>query len=137
MLNTHSVLSAQLSTAKRVANMATVFDVFTQTSYDYLKISRGGVAGDGIVSETPASGVFKLRTGVNVANDQETKTSDATLHIKPSEPFVTNPQALVGNGIRWQGTTYAIEGVTEGRNFETGVVEHYRLTLGEQEFETL
>ena len=115
--------------------METVFDVFVNQPYTFLTISRGGVAGDGITAETEATGVFKLRNGMNVSNDQETKTSDATLHIKPSEAFVST--GLTGHGIRFQGHTYEIVGTTEGMNFDTGVVEHYRVTLQEREFDDL
>ena len=112
-----------------------VFAAFASQPYTFLTISRGGVAGDGITAETSASGVFKLRNGMNVSNDQETKTSDATLHIKPSESFIST--GLTGHGIRYQGRTYEIVGTTEGMNFDTGVVEHYRVTLQEREFEDL
>lgn len=115
--------------------MDTVFDVFVNTPYTFLTISRGGVQGDGITARTEAMGVFKLRSGMNVSNDQETKTSDATLHIKPSEPFVST--GLVGHGIENQGRTYEIVGNTGGMNFDTGVMEHYRVTLQERGFEDL
>ena len=110
----------------------TVFDVFDTVTYTFLEISRGGVAGDTIDSETTATGVFKLRNGMNVSNDQETKTSDATLHIRPSETFVST--GLTGHGIRVDGREYEIIGTTEGANFDTGVVEHYRVTLQERAF---
>lgn len=115
--------------------METVFDVFASVPYTFLTISRGGVVGDGITARTDAQGVFKLRNGMNVSNDQETKTSDATLHIKPSESFIST--GLTGHGIRVQGRTYEIVGTTEGMNFDTGVVEHYRVTLQERDFEDL
>ena len=109
-----------------------VFALFVSTPYTFLTISRGGVAGDGITARTEAMGVFKLRNGMNVSNDQETKTSDATLHIKPSETFVST--GLTGHGIEYQGRTYEIVGNTGGMNFDTGVMEHYRVTLQEREF---
>lgn len=115
--------------------MATVFDVFVNIPYTFLTISRGGVVGDGITDTTEAQGVFKLRNGMNVSNDQETKTSDATLHIKPTESFIST--GLTGHGIEVQGRTYEIIGTTEGVNFDTGVTEHWRVTLQEREFEDL
>lgn len=113
----------------------TVFDVFASVPYTFLTISRGGVVGDGITARTDAQGVFKLRNGMNVSNDQETKTSDATLHIKPTETFVST--GLTGHGIEVQGRTYEIIGTTEGVNFDTGVTEHWRVTLQERAFEDL
>ena len=115
--------------------MDTVFDLFVSVPYTFLEISRGGVAGDTIVNTVDADGVFKLRDGMNVNNDQETKSSDATLHIRPTESFVST--GLVGHGIAVNGRTYEIIGRTEGMNFDTGVVEHYRVTLQEREFEEL
>lgn len=107
-----------------------VFDAFDLTAYTYLELSRGGVAGNMIVSETNADGVFKLRTGMNVSNDQETKSSDATLHIRPDEPFTPK----VGNGIWVEGDSYEIVGLTGGDNFDTGEREHYRVTLQATDF---
>jgi len=115
--------------------MDTVFDLFDLTDYTFLEISRGGVAGDVILSETAAAGVFKLRNGMNVSNDQETKSSDATLHIKPEEPFVST--GLTGHGIEVGGRTYEIVGCTGGMNFDTGEMEHYRVTLQERDFTEL
>jgi hemin uptake protein HemP len=107
-----------------------VFDAFTTSTYTYLVISRGGVAGNVIESEIEAEGVFKLRSGMNVSSDQETKSSDATLHIKPDESFTPE----VGNGIRHDGQEYEIVGVTGGVNYDTGETEHYRATLQATEF---
>lgn len=112
-----------------------VFAAFVSVPYQFLTISRGGVVGDGITARTDAQGVFKLRNGMNVSNDQETKTSDATLHIKPTEAFVST--GLTGHGIEVQGRTYEIIGTTEGVNFDTGVTEHWRVTLQERAFEDL
>jgi len=79
----------------------TVFDVFQSESYEFLEIARGTAAGDKIISVTLATGVFKLRTGMN-SGTEETRQTDATLHIRPSESFVDD---LVGNGIRIRGKT--------------------------------
>lgn len=111
--------------------MDTVFDLFDLTDYTFLEISRGGVTGNTIVSQVPAEGVFKLRTGMNVSSDQETKISDATLHVKADERFANN---LVGNGVSVLGSDYEIVGVTGGMNFDTGEMEHYRVTLQSTEF---
>ena len=112
-----------------------VFQAFASSEYVYLKINRGGVAGNLIVSQTPAEGVFKLRSGMTVSNDQETKTSDATLHIRPHEEFLANNSGnLIGHGIRCQGRDYEIVGQTGGQNFETGDLEHYRVTLQATDF---
>lgn len=110
--------------------MSDVFDVFESVPYTYLVLSRGGVRGNSVEEEYDAEGVFKLRSGMNVANDQETKSGDATLHIRPDEEFTPK----VGNGIYIGGNTYEIVGLTDGRNFETGQTEHYRVTLQSTSF---
>lgn len=104
-----------------------VFDEFINTPYTFLVISRGGVYGNIIQSSHNANGVFKLRSGMVMVNNQESRQSDATLHIKPDEPFL--PNQLVGHGIRAEGKDYEIIGVTGGDDFDAGVREHYRLTL--------
>ena len=105
----------------------TVFDVFKQIDYIYYTISRGGVYGNRITASDTHKGVFKLRSGMNdQGNNMELTSSSATLHVHP-EDFEGAP--AVGNAVEVNGTTYNIAGVTEGMNFESGIVEHYTLTL--------
>lgn len=113
-------------------DMDTVFDVFTVSPYTFLEITRGGVHGNTIASTSDAMGVFKLRDGMVSTNNQESHQSDATLHIRSSESFVAN--GLISNGIRHDGQDYEIVGSTGGDNFDTGVREHYRLTLQRADF---
>lgn len=68
----------------------TVFDVFDLQTYTYLEISRGGVTGNTITAEYPAVGVFKLRTGLVRNENSENVEQGATLHVKPSEIFLSN-----------------------------------------------
>lgn len=113
----------------------TIFDVFASTPYQFLTISRGGVEGDGITARTDATGVFELSDGMNVNSDQETKQSDATLAIRPTETFVST--GLVGHGVAIRGRTYEIVGRAEGMNLDTLTIEHYEVTLQERGFEDL
>lgn len=107
--------------------METVFDVFEQTDYQFLEISRGGVYGNVIEAVHNARGVFKLRNEMVASNNQELRQSAATLHVKPDESFLDSID--VGQGIRCQGQDYEIIGQTGGDNYDNGVREHYRLTL--------
>lgn len=107
--------------------MATVFDLFTHTTYTFLEVSRGGVYGNVITSSQNAEGVFKLRNEMVMVNNQEVRQSAATLHVKPTESFMTNK--VVGHGIRCMGQDYEIIGQTGGMNYDTGEMEHYTLTL--------
>lgn len=111
--------------------MVTVFDVFELTDYTFLEVSRGGVAGNLIVSETAATGVFKLRSQIVRGENSETKTSNATLHIKPTESFANN---LIGHGVTVNNQDYEIIGVTGGMNYHNGILEHYTATLQETDY---
>jgi len=120
--------------------METVFDVFPETAYTFLQLIQGGARGNSVKESTDTTGVFKERNGMTQNNNLETKESSSTLHIHPNEPFIATLQAitggnqfLVGHGIRHteNGFTqeYRIIGQTAGKNFDTNVLEHYRLTL--------
>lgn len=110
----------------------TVFDIFESVPYSYLEISRGGVYGNRILSQTPATGVFKLRNEQVIVNNQELRQSAATLHIRPSEAFANAD--MVGQGIMVNGKDYEIIGQTGGFNYDTGELEHYRLTLQDTDY---
>lgn len=110
----------------------TVFDVFVEQDYTFLRVNRGTVKGDIVIEETNSTGVFKLRHGMNAADDQETKSSEATLHIHPNEPFIST--GLIGHGIRHDGKEYEIVNITAGRNFDNSIIEHWRLTLQAADF---
>lgn len=105
----------------------TVFDVFQPQAYTFLTVVRGTIAGNVITGTWEAYGIFKLRNEQVMVNNQELRQSAATLHVKPSESFIDS--IAVGQGIRVEGQDYEIIGQTAGRNFDSGVLEHYRLTL--------
>lgn len=114
---------------------ADIFDVFDLSDYTFLQVERGVVAGNVIKSQTIAQGVFKLRSGMVSSSNQEVRQSSATLHVRPSESFVTaNAGNLIGHGIRCQGKDYSVTGQTGGQNFDNGVLEHYTLTLAASDF---
>lgn len=115
--------------------MTTVFTAFKQVTYTYLTVSRGQTKGNKITNQVDRLGVFKLRSGMNQTNNQETHESSATLHVHPED--FSNTEGIVGNGVRYDGKDYKIIGMTEGRNFETNVVEHYTLTLERAEYATM
>ncbi len=115
--------------------MATVFDVFAQIPYTFLEIGQSHIRGDTILSEREFSGVFKDKSGLVQNGNMESLDSSSTLHIKPADfPQITDCSQLVGHGVRVQGQEYSIKGATAGTNFDTGVIEHYRLTLETAEF---
>lgn len=68
----------------------TVWDVFNTSPYTYLEISRGGVAGNVITGSYNAEGIFKLRGSMIQGQNAENSEQGATLHVKPSEAFLTN-----------------------------------------------
>lgn len=67
-----------------------VFDVFDLSDYTYLQISRGGVVGNSIVATYNAQGVFKLRSGMIRGSNAENIQQGATLHIRPTESFISH-----------------------------------------------
>lgn len=106
--------------------MDDVFDAFPEfdTPYTFLLTQSGGVMGD-VTTSYSAIGVFKHRDGRSVASNQETRESDATLHIRPTESFIALCSGnLVGQGIIKDGAKYNIIGQTIGMDFS-----HYRVTL--------
>lgn len=112
--------------------MDTVFDLFEEVPYQFLEISRGGVYGNRITAVHDAMGVFKLRNEMVQNNNQELHQSAATLHVHPDEPFMSSN--VVGQGVRVNGQDYEIAGQTGGRNFDTGELEHYTLTLQKTDY---
>lgn len=113
----------------------TVFDLFDLTDYEFLSIERGTVTGNVITGTYQAQGVFKLRNDQVMVNNQELKQSASTLHIYPTETFASSN--MVGQGVRVQGQDYEIVGQTDGMNYDSGVLEHYRLTLQNSDYSDL
>lgn len=67
-----------------------VFEVFNTSPYQYLKIKKGGAAGKRIESMHSGEGIFKMRSGMVRTQNAENSEQGATLHIKPSESFLSN-----------------------------------------------
>lgn len=65
-----------------------VFDVFDLSDYTFYKLERNSVTGNRIVGSWNAMGVFKLRSGLVRNQNSENTEQGATLHIRPTEPFV-------------------------------------------------
>lgn len=114
--------------------IVTVFDVFVEISYEFLTIKRGTVYGNRITAKRSLMGVFKLKSAMDKANGMELLDSDATLHAHPEDFAGTNTNNLVGQGIRVNGQDYSIEGVSEGMNFDNGVLEHIYMRLQKASF---
>lgn len=111
-----------------------VFDIFDLTSYTFNKISRGGITGNVIEASYEATGVLKRKSNLITNDNSENKESDTTLHIRPDESFLSELNYnVIGHSIVSDGVSYEITGQTTGKNFHTGTIEHYRLTLQESE----
>lgn len=112
-----------------------VFDIFDLTDYMFLEIDRGTIAGNVIVETFEAQGVFKLRSNFLRGDNSENKDSPSTLHIRSTESFLESlDDNLVGHGVTVDGKDYEIVGQTGGKNFHSGVIEHYTVTLQESDF---
>lgn len=108
-----------------------VFDLFLTESYDFLLL-RDSTGGKQIQTEYPATGVIKRRNGQVQNSGRESYTSETTLHMRPEEPFIAvvgGVDELAGHGVRIDGETYSIQGVTDGKDFSTGITSFYRVTL--------
>lgn len=68
-----------------------VFDLFDVSAYTYLELDRNQVTGNVIKAMYDGDGVFKLRSGLLRGQNSEIGEQGATLHIKPTEPFVDAP----------------------------------------------
>lgn len=118
--------------------MTTVFDVFREDAFTYLTIKRGQVFGNQVVDTKELKGVIKVRsgftrTGQNMELPGGKNISDhPTIHAHPEDFSDDNP--IIGNGVRYNGLDYEIIGVTYGRNFDNGAVEHLTLTLREADY---
>lgn len=114
--------------------MTTVFDMFSEISFEYLTISRGEVYGNRVIDHKTLQGVVKIKEGIISQTNQETRKSNSTVHVHPEDFADLTREQIIGNGIRYGGADYSIIGVTEGRNFDINEVEHLTLTLERAEF---
>lgn len=110
-----------------------VFTLFTTDDYTFLQLQSGS-GGNKIVKETAANGVVKLRDGMVQVDNVETKNSDASVHIRPGEPFIAEVDGnMVGHGLRitknGQTDNYRIIRQVEGFDFDTDVLEFIRVDL--------
>lgn len=109
--------------------MTTVFTLFKSQPYTFLEITRGTVYGNRIKNETELMGIFKLRADDQTNQNMELYQSTATLHAHPEDFKAYSSADLVGQGVRVDGNDYEITRVTEGANFDKGIVEHLTFTL--------
>lgn len=109
--------------------MATAFSAFKQSPYTFLEISRGNVYGNTIIGERNLTGIFKQRANQTDNGNIELYTSTATLHAHPEDFAGIATPDLIGQGIRADGIEYEIINATEGKNFDTGIIEHLTFTL--------
>ena len=116
-----------------------VFRQFTNVTYKFFVIAQG-VEGNTIAQrvvsqelendEYTSTGVFKFRDGIlEEDNIENFGKVNATLHIRPGEPFLTIVEDLVGHGIEYDGVHYRITTVKEGMDFDTGRLHFYKLDL--------
>lgn len=111
-----------------------VFSLFDTVDYTFIETTptSGGL---GSVAEYDGNGIFKERSGTALGDNRDSYDVTTTLHVRPDEAHIVALTGdggglnLVGHAVRYDGQTYRIDGVTTGKNFDTGVVEFYRATL--------
>jgi len=106
-----------------------VFEAFpTQQAILYLRISH--TSGDQLGDDYIEDAVFKQRQGVAQTGEKDTRTGDATLYLKPSSAFVAASGGnMVGSYAKIDGNLYRITSWSEGKDFDTAEVKHYRLDM--------
>lgn len=120
--------------------MTNVFDMFPDEPFEYLEVNRGEVFGNRITTRKDMRGIVKIRKGMtrdirNIETSGGSKESDrSTVHVRPTDFPNQNTESLIGNGIHYDGVDYEIVGATEGRDFNSGKIDHLTLTLREADY---
>lgn len=119
--------------------MDTVFDVFVNQTYTFLRVKQSA-SGNEVEQEYEATGIVKLRDGMTQTDNMEQRLSTSTIHVRPTEAFVADLDGnLVGHGVRVMSSSgepleYRITAQTVGRNFDTGADEHIRVEVKKESF---
>ena len=109
-----------------------VFDLFVPQELKFIKL-RSTVAGNQEGEDFTCIGVVKQREGIAQDTEQDTRTGDATVYIKPGNPFVeATGGSMVGHLVRittddLPEQLHRIISSSEGKDFDTNEVRHYRL----------
>lgn len=107
-----------------------VFTNFPSDPYIFLEVERTA-QGTLVKEEYTANGIFKLRDGMTEADSLESETSDATLRVRPDEPFAANN--MVGQCVRIQREQgeeeYRILSQVEGYDHDLEVMDFWLLEL--------
>ena len=99
-----------------------VFDAFRdgEEEVDFLPVDGTTVKG-----QRKIKALMKFKAGLKRASQLRRTASDLTLHAHPEDfDDVVNPQDIIGSAVRWQGRNYSIDGVSIGKNYITGIIEH-------------
>jgi hypothetical protein len=110
-----------------------VFTNFSSQPYKFLILKQ--TPQGRVVDQTfNAEGVFKLRDGMIENDSLESETADATLRIKPSEPFVDTLEAnMVGQGVEvgrdHEAQSYRVLSQTEGYDYDLNRMDFFLLEL--------
>lgn len=100
----------------------TVFDAFLNGEED---IMFSPAEGTSIAGERTVKAVVKFKGGLKRASQLRRTSSDLTIHAHPEDfDEYANPQDIIGSALRWRGRVYSIDGVSVGKNYESGIVEH-------------
>lgn len=101
----------------------TVFTAFLdgEEELDFLP-----VVGTSVKGQRKIRAIMKFKAGLKRASQLRRTASDLTIHAHPEDfDDVANPQDIIGSALRWKGRNYSIDGVSIGKNYTTGEVEHY------------
>ena len=100
----------------------TVFTAFdaAEEELDFLPVDGTSVKG-----QRKIKALLKFKAGLKRASQLRRTASDLTIHAHPEDfDDVANPQDIIVSALRWKGRNYSIDGVSIGKNYATGAVEH-------------
>lgn len=102
----------------------TIFETMALVSYELLTL-EAQVGKRRIIERQAKLGVFIERTGKARNGYGEEYDRQSLLYIRP-EDFRAN---ILEYGVAIDGVEYDITGYAVGKDYHTGVLEHYKLTL--------
>lgn len=115
-----------------------LFDVFTSQPIELIE-AKSSVAGMVEVASYTTTGVFSLAGGMTSSDNIESRTSGATVKIRPTEDFVANTNhQMVGHFVRVaRGDNpkqlYRVESQVEAYDFDCDCINYYRLALKKEQ----
>lgn len=109
-----------------VSNKSPLASVFRHFTEGLEEIDFLPAVGTTVTGQRKIKAIVKAKMGLKRASQLRRTSSDLTVHCFPEDfADVVNIQDVLHSAIRWQGRNYSLDGVTVGKNYATGEIEHY------------